>query len=213
MFIASYDSAYETSWVYCKALAYLFSDFSDDISRRKDQMTDYADSIELIALEGETVIGLLDIGIYDLENSRAYPYYQADKVAYFANLAVHPDHQNKGIAQALFDRADVLLAEKGVQALAIFTRGDDAANHLYQKWGAELICQDWLVVGTPKDLNQDFRFKVLPEEKRLLFQTPDGELPYYQREGIYIVPQEEYLILFDAEQIYQERTYLKIYDN
>lgn len=141
--ILPYAAQYEKSWVYCKALSYLFSDFFDDISREKDDFSDwYEDSIELIAIVENQVVGLLDIGIYSQEDSRAYAYYACDKVAYFANFAVHPDYQNQGIASQLFAEAERLLREKGVEALAIFTRGDDVANHLYQKWGAKMIAQD-----------------------------------------------------------------------
>lgn len=193
-------------------MAYLFSDFWDDNSREKDDFSDYyEDSIELIVLDGETVVGLLDIGIYDKEASRAYPYYSCDKLAYFANLAVHPDYQNQGIANELFTEAEKLLLSKKVQALSIFTRGDANANYLYQKWGAELIAKDWLVVVLPKTLHQDFTFKVLKDDQRLSFETTDGELSYYQREGVYIVSQEEALASFEAEAIYEERTYLKRY--
>lgn len=166
----------------------------------------------MIALDGETVVGLLDIGIYDKEASRAYPYYSCDKLAYFANLAIHPGYQNRGIANKLFEKAEKLLLSKKVQALSIFTRGDANANNLYQKWGAELIAKDWLVVGLPKTLHQDFTFKVLKDDQRLKFETIDGQLPYYQREGVYIVSQEEALAAFEAEAIYEERTYLKRYE-
>lgn len=209
--IKKYDSLYEKSWVYCKALSYIFSDFFDDISREKDDFTDfYEDSIELVALNGSTVVGLLDIGIYSREDSLKYPYYPCDKVAYFANFAVHPDYQNRGIAKSLLAEVEKLLLLKGVEALAIFTRADEAANHLYQKWGAQLICRDWLVVGTPKTLEQEFQFKVLREEERLQFDTLDGELPYYQREGHYIVARQESLDLFNIDHLYEERTYLKL---
>ncbi|WP_438478777.1 GNAT family N-acetyltransferase [Streptococcus pluranimalium] len=213
MSIKNYEPKHEKSWVYCKALAYLFSDFWYDDSREKDDFSDYyEDSIELIALDGETVVGLLDIGIYDKEASRSYPYYSCDRLAYFANLAVHPDYQNQGIANKLFEKAEKLLLSKKVQALSIFTRGDANANYLYQKWGAELIAKDWLVVGLPKTLHQDFTFKVLKDNQRLRFETTDGELSYYQREGVYIVSQEEALASFEAEAIYEERTYLKRYE-
>lgn len=211
MKIIPYQERYEKTWVYCKGLAYLFSDFFDDISRYKDGLDYFEDKIELIALEGETVIGLLDIGIYDKESSQNYPYVQADKVAYFANLAVHPDYQNKGIAARLFEEAEALLRQKKVDVLAIFTRGDANANHLYHKWGAKLICRDWLVQGLPKTEKQSFQFCVSLDDKRLVFKTDDGEFPYYQREGLYIVSKEEHLSDFDACAIYEERTYLKWY--
>ncbi len=166
----------------------------------------------MIALDGATVVGLLDIGIYDTEGSRSYPYYSCGRLAYFANLAVHPDYQNQGIANKLFEKAEKLLLSKKVQALSIFTRGDANANYLYQKWGAKLIAKDWLVVGLPKTLHQDFTFKVLKDDQRLKFETIDGQLPYYQREGVYIVSQEEALAAFEAEAIYEERTYLKRYE-
>lgn len=94
MIITTYKATYEKSWVYTKALAYLFSDFWDDIETEKTQFTDepFEDSIELIALEGNQVIGLLDIGIYNVEASKAYFYHSCSKLAYFANFAVHPDY-------------------------------------------------------------------------------------------------------------------------
>ncbi len=104
------------------------------------------------------------------------------------------------------------MLSKKVQALSIFTRVDANANYLYQKWGAELIAKDWLVVGLPKTLHQDFTFKVLKDDQRLKFETIDGQLPYYQREGVYIVSQEEALAAFEAEAIYEEITYLKRYE-
>lgn len=104
MKIQTYDSTYERSWVYTKALSYLFSPFVDDMSRSKDEFTEepYQDSIDLIAVEDDQVVGVLDIGIYTEEASHAYPYYPGEKIAYFANLAVHPDFQNQGIASQLF---------------------------------------------------------------------------------------------------------------
>ena len=40
MKIQIYDSIYEKSWVYTKALSYLFSPFFDDMSRSKDEFTE-----------------------------------------------------------------------------------------------------------------------------------------------------------------------------
>lgn len=212
MKIIPYSSEYEKSWVYTKALSHLFSPFFDDMSREKEALnTDvYQDQIDLIAVEGDQVLGLLTINIYQEDMSQSYRYYPANKVAYFENLAVHPDHQNKGIASQLFAQAEQALLEKQVEALAIFTRDGDAANHLYQKWGAIVIAEDYLVVGTPKD-QESFQYEVLLDEKRLKFSRDGQEIPYYQREGIYIVSQKENLALFDIDQVYHERTYVKSY--
>lgn len=162
----------------------------------------------MVAEEDGQLVGLLDMDIYNQTYSRSYRYAPADKVAYFSNLAVHPDAQGKGVAQALYAQAKEELLRKGVQKLAIFTRDGDAANHLYQKWGGKLVCQDWLVVGTPKG-SPDFHFSVDLDQKCIRLTDDQGKaLPFFQREGIYIVAKEGDLELFDIEQVYQEFTYV-----
>lgn len=214
MIIRNYETKDEKEWVYTKALSYLFSPFFDDASRTKDAFDEeiYQSSIELVAVENNQIVGLLDMGIYTKDISQNYTYYQADKVAYFTNLAVHPDHQNKGIASKLFEEAEKRLVKEEVNALAIFTRDGDSANHLYEKWGAKVISTDYLVVGTLNNL-PDFRFGFDSENKRLKFTDPETkeEIPYYLREGIYIVSREESLDLFDVETVYKETTYIKEY--
>lgn len=137
MIIRKYQTSDEKGWVYCKALSYLFSPFFDDRETEKpDLMTDvYDHRVEWVAEVNEQIVGLIDIDIYTEECSRSYIYAPSKRTAYFTNLAVHPDFQGQGIAQALFEKAERELREQGVEKLAIFTREDDAANHLYQKWG------------------------------------------------------------------------------
>lgn len=68
MKIQTYDLAYEKSWIYTKALSYLFSPFFDDMSRSKDEFTEepYQDSVELIAVEDDQVVGLLPSSLKEL---------------------------------------------------------------------------------------------------------------------------------------------------
>lgn len=93
MKIQIYDSIYEKSWVYTKALSYLFSPFFDDMSRSKDEFTEepYQDSVELIAVEDDQVVGLLDIGIYTEEASHSYPYYPGKNVSLLF-IPINPTH-------------------------------------------------------------------------------------------------------------------------
>ena len=90
MKIQTYDLAYEKSWIYTKALSYLFSPFFDDMSRSKDEFTEepYQDSIELIAVEDDQVVGLLDIGIYTEEASHSYAYYPGEKITSLIWLSI-----------------------------------------------------------------------------------------------------------------------------
>ncbi|MDO4666551.1 MAG: GNAT family N-acetyltransferase [Streptococcus sp.] len=212
MKIISYQDIYEKSWIYTKALAYIFSEFWDDRETEKTHFTTdpYEDSIELIAVEGDKVIGLLDLGIYNQKASEHYFYYPCRKLAYFANFAVHPDHQGQGIAQALFEKAEELLRLKKVSALSIYTRGDAVANHLYQKWAGEPICETYLVEGrllSDKKVKLGFDAK----QRKLSYQTLTGEsLPYTFYGGHYSVANSEDLDLFDCDSITKERTYLKL---
>lgn len=212
MEIIHYASQYEKSWIYTKALSHLFSPFFDDMSTEKEPMNEeiYQDQLDLIAVEDGQVLGLLVISIYQEELSRDYLYYPCSKLAYFENLAVHPDFQNQGIASALWAYADSWLREKKVEALAIFTRDGHAANHLYEKWGGQLVAEDYLVVGSLKS-EEPFKFEVLTDEKRLRFSRDGQEIPYYQREGTYIVSKKEDLELFDSDHVYHEKTYIKVY--
>lgn len=100
------------------------------------------------------------------------------------------------------------MREQGVEKLAIFTREGDVANHLYRKWGGQLVCSDYLVVGAPKDI-PTFRFGIDLEQGRLSFSDEAGQsVPYYLREGVYVVTDQSDLELFDIEEVYQELTYV-----
>ncbi|ADV69332.1 acetyltransferase [Streptococcus suis JS14] len=210
MIIRKYQTSDEKGWVYCKALSYLFSPFFDDRETEKPElMTDvYDHRVEWVAEVDGQIVGLIDIDIYTEECSQSYIYAPSKRTAYFTNLAVHPDFQGQGIAQALFEKAEQELRAQGVEKLAIFTREDDAANYLYQKWGGEVVCSDYLVVGAPQDV-PTFRFGIDLERGRLSFSDMEGQpVPYYLREGVYVVSEEAGLDLFDIEDVYQELTYV-----
>lgn len=211
MKIRFYQASDEKNWVYTKALSYLFSPFFDDMETEKTAFNPeiYQDSIELVAEIDQQIVGLLDIGIYQPEVSQNYLYHQADAVAYFTNLAVHPDFQRQGIAGKLFSEAKKQLIEKQVDALAIFTRESESTRELYQKWGAKLVCQDFLVIGNPKDQSYP-AYQLDKEQQRLqlLDQKTNQKIPYTLQEGHYLVTDEEHLIDFDINQVIKEFTYI-----
>lgn len=210
MIIRDYKTSDEKGWVYCKALSYLFSPFFDDRETEKPALlTDIYDKrIELVAESDGQIVGLIDIDIYSQENSQTYLYAPSQRTAYLTNFAVHPDYQGQGIAQALYEKAEQALKDAGVEKLAIFTRDGDVANHLYQKWGGQLICSDYLVIGAPKDTPY-IRFGVDLPNAKLAFTDETGQpAPYYLREGVYVVTDQADLELFDIEEVYQELTYV-----
>lgn len=210
LMIRPYEMTDEKAWVYTKALSYLFSPFFDDRETHKSDLdqTVFEDRIALVAEQDGVLVGLLDIDIYNAEYSRSYRYAPADKVAYFTNLAVHPDYQGQGIAQALYAQAEQDLRAKGVAKLAIFTREGDKVNYLYQKWGGQLVCQDTLIIGRPKTSVMP-SFEVDLSQGRICLSNADGQsVPYYLREGVYIVSNPEDMSLFDIDECFQEMTYV-----
>lgn len=193
-----------------RPLATYFRPFFDDRETEKPALlTDIYDKrIELVTEIDGQIVGLIDIDIYSQENSQTYLYAPSQRTAYLTNLAVHPDYQGQGIAQALYEKAEQALKEAGVEKLAIFTRDGDVANHLYKKWGGELVCSDYLVIGTPKDTAY-VRFGVDLPNAKLAFTDEAGQpAPYYLREGVYVVTNQSDLELFDIEAVYQEMTYV-----
>lgn len=211
MIIRAYQPTDEKQWVYTKALSYLFSPFFDDMETKKTEFDAeiYQASIQLVAEESGQLVGLLDIGIYNQEYSQGNMYAPGEKIAYFTNLAVHPDHQRQGIAGQLFKSAKEQLLALGVEALLIFTRESTTTESIYQKWGAELICTDYLVRGSLKE--QAYPMMGLDQEKKRLTLTDretGDRVPYMFREGLYYVAEEKDLELFDAEAVFYEHTFV-----
>lgn len=209
--IVPYRAEYEKSWVYTKALSYLYSDFYDDPSRMKDQYSAeiYQDTVELVALAADQVVGLVDMAIFRTEIGAKNVYFPCQKLATFTNFAVHPDYQKQGIGWQLVQEALAVLRQKNCEALMIYTRGDQAANAFYSKLGAQIICESYRVRGTAKT-EKAFRFSVNREAKRIVLREPESEevVPYYLAEGSYVVPQKADLARIDIDESILERTYL-----
>ncbi|MDE1549270.1 GNAT family N-acetyltransferase [Jeotgalibaca caeni] len=213
--IVSYESSLEDSWIRCKALSYLYSRFNDQIEPKKDTYTSedgYSEALELVALnENNEVIGILDIGIFDGDQNKSYPYVtHLEKGSYMDIIAVHPDYQKMGIAQNLITEALNVLRSKRIDYLAIFTRDDEAANNLYKKLGATLLAKNHRVKGTPKEMNQSIgSFVVNKEAKKIEVSDSEGnELPYVYDSGYYWVYNPENVELFDIEDCMCENSYV-----
>jgi ribosomal protein S18 acetylase RimI-like enzyme len=80
-----------------------------------------AGGLELVAVEGDAVVGLIDVAV-------------AGAAATIESLAVHPDRARHGIATALLDRALSEL-DRGVGRIEAWTREDEPANAWYRSRG------------------------------------------------------------------------------
>jgi ribosomal protein S18 acetylase RimI-like enzyme len=79
--------------------------------------------IELVAVDGHQVIGILDVEI-------------GDELATIDTIAVHPDHQRRGIGTALLHEAERRLrAFEAVTTLDAWTREDPQALGWYRSRG------------------------------------------------------------------------------
>ncbi|WP_229812766.1 GNAT family N-acetyltransferase [Lentzea flava] len=105
--VRDYETADEASWLRCRVLAFLATSSYDDVwpvKRRTD--------LELVAAGGDGVVGVLDVSV-------------PGEGAVVETVAVHPDHQRRGVATALLGEAVRRLARCGVRTLEVSVREDE----------------------------------------------------------------------------------------
>jgi ribosomal protein S18 acetylase RimI-like enzyme len=133
--VRPYQEADEQGWVRCRALSFLGSAYYDDVRREKERYD--APSIELVAEDGAQIVGLLDVEC-ELEPGTVC----SDRPGLGGmiwHVAVHPDHQRRGIATALLLEAERLAAERGLVRFEAWTRDDDHVQAWYESRGFEQV--------------------------------------------------------------------------
>lgn len=132
--IRSYEAADEVGWVRCRALSFLGSAFFDDVLRAKERYEHPA--IELVADADGQIVGLLDLE-YDLPPGVLAERPGAGGMIW--SLAVHPDHQRRGIAGALLAEAVARAAAARLARIEAWTRDDAHVQRWYESHGFVLI--------------------------------------------------------------------------
>jgi ribosomal protein S18 acetylase RimI-like enzyme len=123
--VRRYDDADEQGWVRCRVLGFLDSAFFDDVRREKEHYDGPA--IELVAVAGGLVVGLLDL---ELEPAPGVLWDTDARGGVIWHVAVHPDHRRRGIGSALVDRALALARDAELEVVQAWTR-DDAWVHVW----------------------------------------------------------------------------------
>ena len=119
--IREYVGRDEPSWLRCRVLSFLPTAYFDDVVAQKPPLR--ALGFELVAVDVfETVVGVMDIVV-------------DGTVATIDTLAVHPDHQHRGIAQALLARTIKQAHRLALTELSAWTRDDRAALSFYRAAG------------------------------------------------------------------------------
>lgn len=152
--IRDYRDDDEASWLRCRVLSFLGSAYFDDVKTQRPTFEN--ESIQLVATVArpaqvrtpgtEQVVGILDLELWDDDGVAA---------ATIDTIAVHPDHQRHGIADALLAEGLARLEAAGTTVLDAWTRQDAAATYWYVRNGFR-VEEEYLHVYTGAEQAQDF---------------------------------------------------------
>jgi N-acetylglutamate synthase-like GNAT family acetyltransferase len=120
--IRDYTQTDEPSWVRCRVLSFLSTAYYDDVARAKPAIA--SPGFELVAIdENGTILGIMDIAV-------------EGGLATIDTVAVHPDHQHRGIGRSLLARALARVRTlTEVAELHAWTRDDADTLRWYQAMG------------------------------------------------------------------------------
>ncbi|MEJ7647640.1 MAG: N-acetyltransferase [Nakamurella sp.] len=118
--VRPYQPSDEESWLRCRVLSFLHTQYYDDVKTERTLFEDEALCLVAVlpADAGGTVVGIIDIEL-------------AGVAATIDTIAVHPDHERRGIASRLLEAALPQLISRGVTSLDAWTREDEPANRWY----------------------------------------------------------------------------------
>ncbi|WP_406674922.1 GNAT family N-acetyltransferase [Nonomuraea sp. N2-4H] len=118
--IGDYTAEDETAWLRCRVLSFLTTASFDDVVTSK--LTIPAPGFERVAESGGTLTGIIDVAI-------------DGDLATIETIAVHPDHQRRGIGRALLREARARARELGARTLDAWTRDDPGTLRWYRANG------------------------------------------------------------------------------
>ena len=119
--IREYTAADENSWLRCRVLSFLGTAYFDAVERVKPTIP--APGFELVAVDGRnTVVGAMDVAI-------------EGELATIETVAVHPDHQRRGIGRRLLAEASARACTVPAKMLDAWTRDDPDTLRWYRAMG------------------------------------------------------------------------------
>jgi ribosomal protein S18 acetylase RimI-like enzyme len=128
--IRAYEHADEPGWLRCRVLGFLDSAFYDDVRTEKEHYDGPA--VELVAVTGGEVVGLLDL---ELEPAEGVLHDTDRRGGVIWHVAVHPDYRRRGIATALVERSVELARDAGLEIVQAWTRDDTWVHAWYEACG------------------------------------------------------------------------------
>lgn len=147
--VRDYDPADERSWLRCRVLSFLDTNYYDDVATAKPARDP---GLELVAIAGDQVIGLLDASIDDTSST-------------IETLAVRPDHRRLGIARVLLAEITDRLRTRGAIQVDAWTRDDAGTLAWYESQ------------GFAQNTHYLHVYASTPEEARTAFGSPLNLMP------------------------------------
>ncbi len=114
--IRNYEPSDEQAWLRCRVLSFLGTAYFDDVVPAKKSP---APGAELVAEDSGAIVGVLDL-------------FAEGQVATIDTIAVHPDHQRRGIGTRLLARACARAHELGATTIEAWTRDDEPTLRWYR---------------------------------------------------------------------------------
>jgi len=119
--VRDYAPGDETSWLRCRVLAFLDTNYYDDVVTVKPKREA---GLELVAAVDEQIIGLLDASVTGSQST-------------IETIAVHPDYRRLGVGQGLLNEVSDRLQGRGVVQIDAWTRDDEGTLAWYRSQGFE----------------------------------------------------------------------------
>lgn len=214
MKIRPYQPADERAYLNTVALAYMHSQFRDQISDQRDAFGEadgYRTVISLVATMDGLVVGAIDAGVFNDDRVKHDLYVQHQgRGSYIEVFAVSPSAQGQGLGRALIKACLAKLKTAGADFVEIFTRSDAAANGLYQSLGAREIAHNWRALATPKSYQAPkAKWALDAGTQELVLTAAAGRveaLPQYPQWVTFFT--EAAMADYTIAESYRERTYL-----
>lgn len=119
--IRDYTPADEPSWLRCRVLSFLSTAYFDDVDRAKPVIE--PPGLELVAVDDQdTVVGIIDTMV-------------DGELATIDTVAVHPDHQHRGLGRRLLAQTREGTRAVGAVTLDAWTRDDANTLAWYRAMG------------------------------------------------------------------------------
>lgn len=159
--IRPYREDDERGWVVCRVLSFLDSAFFDDVRQAKEHYE--RPSIELVAERDGEIIGLIDVECDEPPGTICED--RPGLGGMIWHLAVHPEHQRRGVAATLVREAERLARVRGIERFEAWTRDDPGTRAWYDAMGFELV-YSYLHVYIELDEGLRDLFPITSEELR-----------------------------------------------